>query len=375
MTIAAYTGLPGHGKSYGVVENVIVPALQSKRDVFTNIPMNNAECLDRYGMQVHQFETNDVIEQPKWWSDVFIPGSVIVIDEIWRLWPSGLNTKKARDEDKSFLAEHRHMVGESGQSTEIVFVTQDLSQIANFARCLVETTFRVVKLSKVGLNKHFRVDVYSGCVTGSDPPVSKREREIHGKFKKDIFELYKSHTKSVTGSAGNETRIDKRFNVLGSVAIKAGFIVFVIASVAAWIGFKSLSDYYGSPKDGVKTDGGNHTVPINRPHPPAQVALPRKQRPNLLGKAKNVFITSHSVEWYGNRKMQTSMFEVHYDGAKAVLSDKQLSQLGYDIEIVSDCLAIVKYKETENFVLCRNDVRDRGWVESIVSGSNAVDSS
>ena len=39
MSITAYTGLPGSGKTYGVVQHVIVPALQAGRRVVTNIPM------------------------------------------------------------------------------------------------------------------------------------------------------------------------------------------------------------------------------------------------------------------------------------------------------------------------------------------------
>ena len=113
MSISAYTGLPGHGKSYGVVDNVIRPALEKKRTVYTNIPMISDECLKRFKMTVVQFDTKDIIDNPNWWSDTFEAGSIIVIDECWRLWPSGLNASKARETDKSFLAEHRHLVGKN----------------------------------------------------------------------------------------------------------------------------------------------------------------------------------------------------------------------------------------------------------------------
>lgn len=121
------------------------------------------------------------------------PGSLIVIDEIWQLWPAGTNARNVRDQYKSFLAEHRHLVGENGLATEIVFVTQDLSQIANFTRSPIETTFRVTKLTNLGLKNHYRVDVYYGAATGASPPISKRASEIQGKFKKEIYALYKSH--------------------------------------------------------------------------------------------------------------------------------------------------------------------------------------
>jgi len=39
MPFDFYCGRPGSGKSYGVVENVIVPAFKQGRDVVTNLPL------------------------------------------------------------------------------------------------------------------------------------------------------------------------------------------------------------------------------------------------------------------------------------------------------------------------------------------------
>ena len=240
MSITAYTGLPGHGKSYGVVDNVICKALKEKRRIYTNIPINIDVCLERFAFTADQFHIQEIIDNPHWWTEVFEAGSIIVIDEVWRLWPNGLKAASIRNEDKSFLAEHRHMVGENGHSTEIILVTQDLAQIANFARNLVETTFRVVKLSKVGLNKKFRVDVYSGPVTGPSPPISRRESEIHGTFKSKVYALYQSHTKSKTGHAGDESRTDKRFSVFRSASFKIALVAFVVAATGVYFGAKSM---------------------------------------------------------------------------------------------------------------------------------------
>jgi len=43
MSVVAYTGLPGSGKSYGVVENVIIPCLQEGRPIVTNLPLKLGE--------------------------------------------------------------------------------------------------------------------------------------------------------------------------------------------------------------------------------------------------------------------------------------------------------------------------------------------
>ena len=125
MSITAYVGLPGHGKSYGVVENVIVPACKAMRTVFTNIPCNTELFLDRFGIAPVQLDVEDIRANENWWTEVFEPGAILVLDECWRLWPAGMNANRLRETDKSFFAEHRHVVGDSGHSTEIVLVTQD----------------------------------------------------------------------------------------------------------------------------------------------------------------------------------------------------------------------------------------------------------
>ncbi|MFU1923019.1 zonular occludens toxin domain-containing protein, partial [Klebsiella pneumoniae] len=49
MAIDAYVGKPGHGKSYGVVEHVIIPSLKQDRHVVTNIPLEVDMLLMDFG--------------------------------------------------------------------------------------------------------------------------------------------------------------------------------------------------------------------------------------------------------------------------------------------------------------------------------------
>lgn len=366
MTIAAYTGLPGHGKSYGVVENVIKPALKDKREVFTNIPMQSEECIKQFGMTVTPFRTEDIIENPNWWSEVFSPGAVIVIDELWRLWPSGLNAKNVRDQDKAFLAEHRHLVGENGCSTEIVFVTQDLSQVANFARSLVETTFRVTKLSKVGMNKRFRVDVYFGPVTGVSPPISKRDREIHGSFKKSTYSLYQSHTKSVTGEAGNEARIDNRFNALGGLKIKLGVAAFLGCLVVLYFSVGSLSAYYGGDVEDL--DANEQADPVSTHHKRPQEVIattPRKPSVEFLARADSISISFNN----GRYPRIEYQFQVEFDDMKAVLTSTELARLQYALTPINQCLVKIEGADWIGFAMCKPDERKQGWIEGMVTST------
>ncbi|MDO3651318.1 zonular occludens toxin domain-containing protein, partial [Nocardia mangyaensis] len=159
MAITAYTGLPGSGKSYSIFEHVILPSLKAQRDVWTNIPCDTEKLTNQFGYAPTVFDSGDLADNPKWFSEVLPQGVVCVLDEAWRLWPSGLKANNANPDHLEFIAEHRHLVGESGRSTEIVLATQDLTQIAVFARNLVDKTYRMTKLDAVGQSKRFRIDI------------------------------------------------------------------------------------------------------------------------------------------------------------------------------------------------------------------------
>jgi zona occludens toxin len=360
MAISAYTGLPGHGKSYGVVENVIAPALKKNRTVFTNIPMKQLACEGEFKQSVIQFEIQDIIDNPNWWSDVFVAGSIIVIDELWRLWPAGLNTKNIRDEDKSFLAEHRHLVGRCGNSTEIIFVTQDLSQVASFARNLVETTYRVTKLSKIGASKRFRIDIYFGPVTGVTPPKSKKDKEIYGKFKKSTYDLYQSHTKSETGEAGDESRIDNRFNILkGKFFYIIVFILFALISLS-YVGYNQLTTHYSGNKN--KND-------ISSPQKKNINKAPKKKPVfKFLSEADEIFIIFNNGRWPNIQYI----YKVIIENSESELSFADFQKLGYEVEPISQCLVKLKGPDFIGFAMCQRTEEKEGWIEKSISSSDPL---
>lgn len=234
MAIDAYVGKPGHGKSYGVVEHVVIPSMKQGRHIVTNIPLNSDELVRDFGGSVAQlpddwFEVQNL-------SDLAPNGCVLILDEVWRRWPKGQKANQANITDKSLLAEHRHRVDEAGNSMRVVLVTQDLSQIAAWACTLIETTYRVKKFSR----KVFRVDVFDGYVTGDSPPKSKLVRQTGGKFDKKVFEYYSSATQSKSGGVGDETTADGRSSVIRSWGLWALGFVVVFGGLFAFFGLKSF---------------------------------------------------------------------------------------------------------------------------------------
>lgn len=235
MAIDAYVGLPGHGKSYGVVEHVIIPSLKQNRHVVTNIPLDIDALLADFGGTIQQlpddwFELDDLAEYA-------VNGCVLVLDELWRRWPSGMLTNQASVDDKSLLAEHRHRVDKENRSMRVVLVTQDLSQIASWVRVLVESTYRISKKTK----NYYVVSIYSGAVTGTRPPKTALLRQTSGKFKKSVYVYYSSATQSETGTVGDESVADSRANILRSWGLWG---LISLSVLGGFIGVRGIISFF-----------------------------------------------------------------------------------------------------------------------------------
>jgi zona occludens toxin len=367
MSISAYVGLPGHGKSYGVVENIIIPALEQKRLIFTNIPMVEDEVFKRFGINVIQFDVKDIKSDSDWWSNTFIAGSMFVIDEVPKLWPAGLKANGMRESDRDFLAEHRHLVGDEGFSTEIILVVQNLTMIAAFPRGLIETTFWVVKHIKMGSTKRYRVDVYSGVMSGQSPQLSKREREIQGKFKPEVFALYHSHTKSKTGLAGNETRVDSRFNMFKGASIKIGITLFIVLAIGAFFGLKKVGSYYGQTEEIPESPQIISTIDSSTQLISTPTIL---KKVGFLSKVDSI-VFSHSMRKRLNGFIKNEMFfYIVKDDSETLLSDSDLINLGYKIKTLTECLYHFTNDNYDQYIMCNKEPIDNNFFNNLVSSDS-----
>lgn len=257
MSIVGYAGLPGSGKSYGVVENVVIPALESGRHIITNIPLKLGRLSDDFPKgKVTLFDNKDAEDDPGFFDLERHPAGVIwIIDEAWRFWKSGMKATNIPQNQKEFFTEHRHNVGEDGRTNEIVLVTQDLAQLCAFVRGLVEETYRAVKLTAIGQKNKYRVDVYMGAATGQKP--GKPMRQLYGSYKPDIYQYYKSHTRNKTDfAAGMEEKADDRANVLKHPLIKFGIPVAILImafGVMKVVAYFSTGDSETDPPPGTPT--------------------------------------------------------------------------------------------------------------------------
>jgi zona occludens toxin (predicted ATPase) len=209
MAIQFYCGLPGSGKSYGCVENALLPAIRANRLIYTNLPLKISEILIDYPdvngriniMENHEINGELLMSIPG--------GALIVLDEAWRFWPSGLKANQIPQKEKEFFAEHRHKVGVDGLTQEICLLSQSPSQLAKVVRDLIDQTVLTRKNTAAGSDNTFNLDIYSGCIKSLEVP-GVAINSGFGRYKPDVYRYYQSHTKSQTGMPGMEKRADNR---------------------------------------------------------------------------------------------------------------------------------------------------------------------
>ena len=267
--ITAQVGLPGSGKSYSIVAHVIKPALEKGREVYSNVPINK-EAFSQLGVQTRSFHDlpsfSDVAEASEYWPTI-PAGAVIIIDEAWRYWPSGLKANHIPEHEKSFFTEHRHRVSQDGDSQEIFLVTQDLSQVCAFVRNLVETTNRAAKASKLGFKNAFKLERYHGCVTGNRPSKNQLIESNWCKYDPEVFKLYQSHTMSETLGQVNESDLDDRsektspFKKLGLVAV----CLVALTGFGLWQVTSNFSQDKNDPSESALVEAPNEVKAASKP--------------------------------------------------------------------------------------------------------------
>lgn len=244
MAVIAYAGVPGSGKSYSVVEQVIIPAFRKGRIVVTNIELSKDALTEEFGEDGYDLRTFNAENAAEYIKDL-PAGFVLVIDEVWLLWPAGTTVTDFDEDHKKLLSMHRHMVDEQGRSPEIILVSQSFKDVATFVRSRIDRTFIVIKQDDVGLSKRFRVHVYRGCVEASLPPKQKKTiRVAYGKYKPEVTKFYQSHTMSEASDdiAVLEERMDKR----GTIFTKFLFFKMGAALLVVIGGLYYAVHFFGS---------------------------------------------------------------------------------------------------------------------------------
>ncbi|EGB7049009.1 zonular occludens toxin [Salmonella enterica] len=265
MAITAYVGLPGAGKSYEMVRSVIIPSMMAGRRIVTNVYGVDNEKIKQYCIDKNKaspdelgeliFVTNEQVIQADFYPvpDVVEPichaGDLVILDECHRFF----DDNKMSQQSKVFAAEHRHYVNEQGHTCDLVLVNQSLGSLSRFLKDRIETTFKMTKLSALGLNNRYRVDVYEGYLCRKKQLINSYQE----KYKPEIYELYHSHDKA----GAEEKNVDGR-NVIFKKSTVILFIGFII--LAIWLNIHFVVPIFNGQAFGVKDVASTtHSLPAD----------------------------------------------------------------------------------------------------------------
>jgi len=297
MSIVAITGLPGSGKTYSVLEMVILPAMVVGRPVVTNIPIKFDVVKKHYpNADISLIDTKNIHHEPDFWKENVPGGSILVLDELGMLWPSGLLASQAHASDKELIQMHRHRVGKVGDqylSTEIVLVCQSTKDISMFVRAKIDKTYVVKKLSAVGLEGYFTVSVFEGAQDTQEPKMSQRITGYKGKYQPKVFQYYKSHSQSDSEAAVSvhELRAEKKSTIFSSFGFRIGLVsVLLLPLLAGFLGKKSLEGISQSAEKNKELTGTDLS-------PPGGSSVLTKNTSSPSGSEKSGSASKRSDHW------------------------------------------------------------------------------
>lgn len=189
--ITIITGTPGAGKTLYTIEKLLLPQvgkiikgrdehgneIEHVRTIYTNIN----------GLQIeHELIDGGDNQGLRDWHKWAKPGSLIVFDEVQKVWPPRPNGSKI-PEDVQALDTHRHM------GVDFVLITQNVLNIDRHVHALGGRHLHVRRVANMPLATVYEWDHVSRGLL-----YSKSLSKAPWKYSKKVFKLYKSselHTK------------------------------------------------------------------------------------------------------------------------------------------------------------------------------------
>lgn len=292
MPINAFGGGPGSGKTYGVMEHVLLPAVAQGRFILTNIEGLNLQAIYDYVVETYYkgkiicvghiricdrnapfeddfFPGEDALDKPM---DVPSPGTdlvprfgrviggdLVVIDEATRYWVQGEKVKPAH---QYFFREHRHFANVMGHTCDLVVIDPDLGMLARALKGKIEMSSVTHKPKEVGMNR-YTVKLFRGARLTGKPQQTLGPYA----FQKKIYSLYKSYSHE----KAKEQKIDGRQNALMNPRLWA-LGVFLLCLLGSSIWF--LVHFFKGRTDALKATDSKPAAssPLNAPVGPSSAA-------------------------------------------------------------------------------------------------------
>lgn len=216
-----YEGLQGSGKSYEMVNNVVIPNLKKGTRIITNIPLEIHEIETEYFhvgallnaiLKITPENFKELISDPENYKN-----SVILIDECHEFfWSHNAITDT---ELLKFFAMHRHY------ACHIILATQDRNKVAKKVVNEIQFFHVTLNYSALGLFKCYMYLEY----------FAKQKKPSHRAlkfYKKSKYKFYRSFDPSVAKDIGTYTSPRKSgFNVWLYIALFVGVILYAKYSI------------------------------------------------------------------------------------------------------------------------------------------------
>ncbi len=239
--ITCYTGTPGGGKSYAAVL-LMIDMLKKGRTIYTNMDgLDDESCrvalslvsgVDREVLESRLFHMTREKTLHFW--DIAPPGSVIIIDEVHKLWSSRSYASEPNKVMAEWCSTHRH------QGYDAVLITQALDKLDGHVRSLIEWTHRCRKVNFLGnwVKRSYYEYVYS---EDDERNCLSRKRKSYDPV---VFKCYKSYAAKDIKEKG----IGKATNILRHPIFYAIPCVFAIMVVMLFKSGLAHGDIFGSKK-------------------------------------------------------------------------------------------------------------------------------
>lgn len=235
MSITLITAAPGAGKTMYAVWNLIKPAIEADRVVYTvAIPELKLPSISLSYSQVKKWADRKLLdvenpsgipisddEKPSVLSNVS-EGSLIVIDEVQYLWPA--SGSKEPGEDIKYLTKHRH------HGLEFILITQAPQLIHKNVLAVVDKHIHMV--SDWHGRKRYEWPEYCATVRAASSKLKAVKQRYD--LPKEAYGLYRSASMHVT---------QKRRKPLMAYVVPVAFIALVYMG----FNFKNMMDRIVSP--------------------------------------------------------------------------------------------------------------------------------
>lgn len=362
--ISSIVGRPGGGKSYEAVRYHIIPAIQEGRKVITNIPLNivyiktvypdaNTDLIEVRQFGFHEygslrpFSTPQEYTDETWRDEKTNVGPLFVVDEAHLSLPSQ-GTPRAIVE---YMTMHRHY------GVDIILVTQNLRQMNRDIVGLTEITYRCSKNRALGFDNRYTKKVQDGT---RGEVLSTEQRTYDSAY----FKFYQSHTQ--TNKAVQEAGASDVKPIWSHWSFKGVLICLVIVIIMGYKSCSGLSEMNKRTIDNaslsrvsdtqspVENSSVTQSPKTSTYSPPQNTASFRHPYDNVQIVLTGFYqVSKHTVS--SVKTEAKYFFSLRKGGLElAEVDNVNLIMAGYDVRILNECLAELRYPDTgyHDWILC-----------------------